>query len=75
MTRQRSGSLQEQIEELERAAIVEALEASRGHVGKAAERLGLTERIVALRMKKYGISYKTFREELRGQGGAPQNDH
>ncbi|MBQ9406511.1 MAG: sigma 54-interacting transcriptional regulator [Desulfovibrio sp.] len=75
VTRQRSGSLQEQIEELERAAIVEALEASRGHVGKAAERLGLTERIVALRMKKYGISYKTFREELRGQGGAPQNDH
>ncbi len=57
-----SGSLQEQIEELERAAIVEALESSRGHVGKAAESLGYTERIFALRMKKYDISYKSFRD-------------
>ena len=65
-SRPRHGSLQAQLEELERAAVVEALEASHGHVGRAAERLGLTERILALRMRKYGITYKTFREEYRG---------
>ncbi|MBO4301189.1 MAG: sigma 54-interacting transcriptional regulator [Desulfovibrio sp.] len=61
----RIGTLQEQMDELERVAIVEALEASHGHVGKSAESLGMTERILALRMKKYGISYKSFREEHR----------
>lgn len=55
------GSLQEQIAELEHAAIVEALEDSHGHIGKAAESLGLTERVLALRMKKYGVTYKAFR--------------
>ena len=35
-------------------------------MGRAAESLGLTERIMALRMKKYGISYKTYRDEYRG---------
>lgn len=62
----RSGSLQEQIEELERAAIADALESSRGHVGRAAESLGYTERMLGLRMKKYGITYKPFREGGRG---------
>ncbi|MBO4313103.1 MAG: sigma 54-interacting transcriptional regulator [Desulfovibrio sp.] len=56
-----SVSLQERLDELERAYIVEALKASRGHLGRAAAELGLTERIMALRMKKYDISYKEFR--------------
>ena len=56
-----SGSLQDQLDELERASIVEALEFSQGQMGKAAASLGLTERIMALRMKKYGINYKEFR--------------
>ena len=30
-------------------------------MGKAARELGLTDRIMALRMKKYGITYKEFR--------------
>ncbi len=56
-----SGSLQDQLDELERASIVEALEFSQGQMGKAAASLGLTERIMALRMKKYEINYKEFR--------------
>lgn len=54
-------SLQERLEEMEQAYIVEALTHFQGHLGKAASALGLTERMMALRMKKYGISYKTFR--------------
>ena len=60
-----SGSLQEQLDELERASITEALEFSQGQMGKAAASLGLTERIMALRMKKYGITYKAFRPVFR----------
>ncbi|WP_291441252.1 helix-turn-helix domain-containing protein [Desulfovibrio sp.] len=56
-----SGTLQDQLDELERASIVEALEFSQGQMGKAAASLGLTERIMALRMKKYDINYKEFR--------------
>lgn len=54
-------SLQERLDEMEHAYIVEALTHFQGHLGKAADALGLTERMMALRMKKYGISYKTFR--------------
>jgi hypothetical protein len=37
-------------------------------MGKAAEYLGITERIMGLRMKKYGIDYRTFREKADGNG-------
>ena len=31
-------------------------------MGHAAQALGLTERVMALRMKKHGINYKDFRQ-------------
>ncbi len=58
----RDCTLQERLDELERASIMEALEATRGHMGQAASRLGLTERIMALRMKKYDIRYQDYRK-------------
>ncbi|WP_206214219.1 sigma 54-interacting transcriptional regulator [Desulfovibrio sp. ZJ369] len=70
-----SGGLQERLDELERACIVEALEWSRGRMGKAAARLGLTERIMALRLKKYGLDYKDFRAAaVAGQGRMADQD-
>ena len=65
-----AGSLRERLEELERACIVEALESSQGQIGRAAASLGLTERIMALRLKKYGISYKAFRPVRKGAPAA-----
>ncbi len=59
---QKDLTLPERLSELECAYIVEALEASGGHLGKAAQSLGLTERIMALRLKKYGLAYKDFRK-------------
>ncbi len=56
-----NGTLPERIEELERVSIIEALTESQGHMGQAAESLGITERIMGQRMRKYGISYKNFR--------------
>lgn len=55
--------LQDRLNEMERAYILEALEASHGQMGQAAAQLGLTERVMALRMKKYAISYKEFRRK------------
>ncbi len=54
-------ALQDRLDELEYACIIESLEVTKGHLGKASEMLGLTERIMALRLKKYNLNYKTFR--------------
>ncbi len=59
--REHAGTLPERIEELERVSIMEALAESKGHMGQAAEALGITERIMGQRMRKYGISYKQYR--------------
>ncbi len=58
------GSLNARLEELERACIVDALSRFQGHMGRAAGALGLTERVMALRMKKYNLQYKTFRRDM-----------
>jgi Nif-specific regulatory protein len=41
--------------------IVDALKASDGNMSEAAQMLGLTRRILGLRMKEHGINYKDFR--------------
>ena len=51
------------LDELEKACIIDALEASDGQIARAAAALGLTQRILGLRLKKYGISYKDFRHK------------
>lgn len=55
------GTLQNRLDTLERELIVEALKYSRGNMAGAARDLGLTERVVALRCKKYNIDYQLYR--------------
>jgi Nif-specific regulatory protein len=43
---------------------VEALHDTGGNMSKAAQRLGITERIMGLRMKKFSLSYREFRHAL-----------
>jgi Nif-specific regulatory protein len=43
--------------------IVEALKTHKGNVTKAAEELGLTRRMLGIRMDKYKLTYKLFRTE------------
>ena len=45
----------------EREMIVEELKITRGNLAQAARQLGLTERIMGLRVKKFGIDPKRFR--------------
>lgn len=67
-----TATLAQRMDELERACIVEALEASRGQIGKAAAALGLTQRVFALRLGKYGICYRDFRPKKGSQRQAAE---
>ncbi|MFT7695795.1 MAG: DNA-binding NtrC family response regulator [Candidatus Latescibacterota bacterium] len=49
------GSLRYQVEELEKNAIVEALDKTGGVQSRAAETLGITERNLRYKLKKYGL--------------------
>lgn len=56
-----SGSLEARLAHVEYEMIIEALQIHQGNVSAAAEFLGLTRRILGLRMSKYKIIYKEFR--------------
>ena len=51
---------------LEERLIVEALEEAAGNMTKASQRLGITERIMGLRMKKYNLDFRSFRKSEVG---------
>jgi transcriptional regulator with GAF, ATPase, and Fis domain len=54
-------SLHDKVEEFERDLIMRALEIAGGNKAKAARSLRITERIMGLRVRKYGIDPKRFR--------------
>ena len=54
--------LEAKVQAVEYEMIVEALKTHQGNTTEAAKELGLTRRILGLRMEKHGISYKTFRK-------------
>jgi Nif-specific regulatory protein len=56
-----SGTLDETLDNVEREMLIEALKSSRGNCARAARALGLTERVMGLRVKKHGIAPKRFR--------------
>jgi len=56
-----TGSLQQKLESIENEMIIEALKRTRGNMSRAAAELGLSERIMGLRVKKFGIDYRKFR--------------
>jgi Nif-specific regulatory protein len=58
-----STSLEETMDRVERELILDALKSSKGNYSKAAKTLGITERIMGLRIKKYNLDkdfLKTF---------------
>ncbi len=55
------GTLTSTLEGVERELLVEALKLARGNMSKAAKSLGITERMMGIRVKKYGIDPKRFR--------------
>ncbi|MGC8602498.1 MAG: nif-specific transcriptional activator NifA [Desulfomonilaceae bacterium] len=58
------GTLDATLSNVERDLIMDALKAARGNKAKAARALGLTERIMGLRVTKHGIDAKRFRTTM-----------
>ena len=56
------GSLQETLDKVERELLMEALKSTKGNMAHAARMLDITERIMGLRVKKYRINSKAFRQ-------------
>ncbi|THB63608.1 MAG: nif-specific transcriptional activator NifA [Spirochaetaceae bacterium] len=54
-------TLEEALENLERDLILDALKTTKGNMARAARILGITERIMGLRVKKYNIESRHFR--------------
>jgi Nif-specific regulatory protein len=61
---ERTGTLQSALDSLERDMVMDALKVCRGNKTKAARLLGITERIMGLRVEKYGIDPRRFRTKL-----------
>lgn len=57
------GRLDAALAALEKRLITEALTSFGGNMARAAQGLGITERIMGLRMKKYGLDYRSFRKD------------
>jgi Nif-specific regulatory protein len=55
------GTLRATLERIERELLVEALKSSRGNMAAAAGSLGITERIMGLRVRKYNVASRRFR--------------
>lgn len=60
-------SLKDQVEELEKEAIRAALRECGGVMAKAARRLGITERMIGYKIRKYGIGKEEHQQEA-GRG-------
>lgn len=54
-------SLKTSMQNLEREMLLDALISSKGNKAKSARMLGLTERILGLRLQEYGIDFRRFR--------------
>lgn len=55
------GTLRESLDNVERELVLEALKSSRGNMAKAARLLGITERIMGLRVQKHDIDSRQYR--------------
>ena len=55
------GPLHATLERVERELLVEALKSARGNMAAAAASLGITERIMGLRVRKYRVESRRFR--------------
>ncbi|MCB1052369.1 MAG: sigma 54-interacting transcriptional regulator [Acidobacteria bacterium] len=65
------GTLASALDSLERELILDALKTTRGNMASAARELGITERIMGLRIKKYRIRPSDYRKQKRS--GPPAN--
>jgi Nif-specific regulatory protein len=61
-----TGTLNSILERVEKQLIIESLTGAFGNSAKAAKMLGITERIIGLRIKKYNLDLKKYKEQKGG---------
>jgi Nif-specific regulatory protein len=61
-----SGTLESIVGKVEKQIIIETLLSTRGNIIKAAEKLGVTERMMGIRIKKYEIDTRRFKGRNEG---------
>ena len=66
------GTLESAMVALEHEMIVDVLKTTRGNMAKAAIQLGISERIMGLRVKKYNIETERFRTPVQ-ESASPQS--
>lgn len=59
-----AGSLQDTLDRVEREFILDALKSARGNMSEAARALGVTERVMGLRVRRFGINPRRFRTKM-----------
>jgi len=64
--REDEGALRQAVESLERRMIIAALISAKGRMNSAAESLGISIRIMGLRVRKYGIDLRAYRRLTYG---------
>ena len=64
-----AATLQENLDRLEHELILDALKTAGGNMSKAAAKLGITKRIIGLRMAKHAIAYRDFRTTRHAETG------
>ncbi len=63
---QLQGTLPEALDNMERELVMDALKSTKGNMAKAARLLGISERIMGLRVQKHGIEPETFSHKKVG---------
>lgn len=59
------GTLTQRLDAVERELIVDAIKASAGNMAGAAREMGLSERVMALRVQKHGLDFRLFRPKSK----------
>ena len=58
------GSLRVNVDHYERNLVMDALKTTRGNMARAARSLGITERVMGLRVKRFGLDPRRFRTKM-----------
>ncbi|HSQ42201.1 MAG TPA: sigma 54-interacting transcriptional regulator [Fibrobacteraceae bacterium] len=61
VTGQQNGGLEATLGKVEKELLVDALKAAHGNVAAAARKLGITERMMGIRVRKYGIDASAYK--------------
>jgi Nif-specific regulatory protein len=61
------GKLQDEVDTYERTLLLDALKSTNGNMAAAARILGISERVVGLRIRRFNIDPRRFKQSVRAR--------